>query len=165
MGHDYVCSSLSSSVASPAFSFADGCMCSPTPSSLSFSDSASGIATSAVSSPPLAVGLQSLIRSFVLPGAHWAIQSQDMNNVALYKVSTEPSSSLVITHSVRIKEDLTWGHGFLVDSSRCRLLSEIPECMCPSSLEKLLKLLDKCNVCPGNPDIALLKWLRQKRGN
>ncbi len=171
-GHDCVLSSsLSSSVTSPSdefsFSFADGRMCSPTPSSLSYPDSASCSVMSAVSGPPLAVGFQSLMRDFVLPDAHWAIQSQGMNNLALYKVSTEPSSSLVITHSVRIKEDLTWSlsiHGFLVDSSRCRVLSGIPEHMCPSSLEKLLKLLDKCNVCPGNPDDRFVEMVEAKKG-
>ncbi len=114
-------------------------LCSPTQS---FPDSAS----------PLAIGLQSLIETIVLPDAHWVIQNQ-------YKVSREPSSSLVITHSVRIKEDLTWSlsvHGFPVDSLKCGLLSDIPESMCQSSLVKLLNLLDKCNVCPGNPDSNII---------
>ncbi len=129
-------------------------LCSPTQS---FPDSAS----------PLAIGLQSLIETIVLPDAQWVIQNQDMNNLIVYKVSCEPSSSLVIIHSVRIKEDLTWSlsvHGFLVDSLKCGLLSDIPESMCQSSLVKLLNLLDKCNVCPGNPDSGFVEMAEAKKG-
>ncbi len=112
--HDEYSSSVSSDAEVPSL------LCSPTQS---FPDSVS----------PLAIDLQSLIETIVLPDAHWVFQNQDMNHLIVYKVSREPSSSLVITHSVRIKEDLTWSlsvHGFLVDSLKCGLLSDIPESMC-----------------------------------
>lgn len=111
--------------------------------------------------------LQTLMRNFVLPGNHWIIQGQGVNNLAVYKISTQPSSLLVITHSVRIKENLSWNlsvHGFQVDSLKCRLLSGIPEKLCPNSLEELLKLLDKCNICPGNPDSGYIEMVEAKRG-
>ena len=111
--------------------------------------------------------LEALVRNFVLPSNQWIIKGQGMNNIAVYKTSTHPSSPLVVTHSVRIQENLSWNlfvHGSQVDSLKCTLLTGIPEILSPSSLEEFLKLLDKYNICPGNPDSGCIEMVEAKKG-
>lgn len=111
--------------------------------------------------------LEALVRNFVLPSNQWIIKGQGMNNIAVYKTSTHPSSPLVVTHSVRIQENLSWNlfvHGSQVDSLKCTLLTGIPEILSPSSLEEFLKLLDKYNICPGNPDSGYIEMVEAKKG-
>ena len=44
------------------------------------------------------------------------------------------------------------------------LLSDVPEILNHISLEKLLKLIDSCNVCPGNPDRCYIEMIEAKKG-
>jgi len=95
------------------------------------------------------------------------VKSQGARTLDIFKLSTQPSSSLVITHSVRIQEDLTWNlsvHGCQVDPLQCGLLASIPENVCLASLKELLKLLDECAVCPGNPDAVYVEMVESKKG-
>ena len=100
--------------------------------------------------------LQTLRNGLILPSS-WTVQYQGVNSLVVYRISAHPSSPLVITHSVRIAGNLTWNlsvHGFQLDSLKCRLLSDIPE-----------KLIDKCNVCLGNPDTGYIEMVESKKGH
>ena len=91
-----------------------------------------------------------------------------MNSLVVYRISTHPSSPLVITHSVRIAGNPTWnlsGHGFHLDSLKCRLLSDIPETLDRTSLEELVKLIYKCKVCLGNPDTGYIETVESNKGH
>ena len=107
-------------------------------------------------------GLEALKQNFISRGDNWIMQN--LNNLVVYKVSTNSSSSLVVTHSIGIKNDLSWQlfvHGFLVNPVKCGLLSDIPKKMCSKSLEQLL---DKCHICPGNPDNSYIEMVETKKG-
>ena len=74
----------------------------------------------------------------------------------------------MITHSVRIAGNLTSNlsvHDFQLDSLKCRLLFDIPETLDRTSLEELVKLIDKCNVCLGNPDTGYIEMVESKKGH
>ena len=51
-----------------------------------------------------------------------------------------------------------------VDGTSCPLLSNIPETMDASSLNMLLELIDKLNICPGHPDLHFVKMVSAKKG-
>ena len=111
--------------------------------------------------------LHLLVADFVVPEKHWAIQCQGTSSISVYKISNCTSSSLGITHCVRIESDLTWSlsvHGSGVDAGKCDLLSGIPRNASKGSLVELLKLLDKYTVCPGNPDEGFIKMVEAKKG-
>ena len=91
-----------------------------------------------------------------------------MNSLVVHRISAHPSSPLVITHSVGIAGILTWNlsvHGFQLDSLKCRLLSDIPETLDRTSLEEFVKLIDKCNVCLGNPNTGYIEMVGSKKGH
>ena len=56
-------------------------------------------------------------------------------------------------------------HGFQLNSYKCGVLSDVPEILNHISLEKLLKLIDSCNVCPGNPGICYIEIVEAKKGH
>ena len=87
--------------------------------------------------------------------------------LVFYRISGHPSSPLMVTHSLRVAENLSWNlsvHGFQINSYKCGLLSDVPEILNHISLEKLLKLIDSCNVCPGNPDRCYIEMIEAKKG-
>ena len=109
--------------------------------------------------------LQTLRYGLILPSS-WTVQHQGVNSLVVNRISTHPYSPLVITNSVRIMRNLTWNlsvHGFQLDSLKCRLLSDIPQTLDRMSLEELLKLIDKCNVCLGNPDTGYIEMVESKK--
>ena len=111
-------------------------------------------------------GLQSLITNLVLPTKHWIIKNEVTPGAAIYKLS-DNSSSLVVTHCVRIKDDLTWTlsvHGVDVCAQKCGLLLSIPKYLCQHSLVEFLNLLDRLKVCPGHPDERFVEMVEAKKG-
>ena len=77
--------------------------------------------------------------------------------------STEP---MKVTHSLTVNEDLTWIA--FVFGQRVKPintpLSNTPEHLKVDSLHKLLELLLKSNVCPGNPDERFVRMLLSRKG-
>ena len=113
--------------------------------------------------------LQTLVSSLNLPNQQWVIQ-QSEQSTAVCKISSQsgPSShTLVITHCVMIKSDLSWTvsvHGHPFDKDKCSALSTIPKKLSDRSLEALVSLLDKCHVCSGHPDKHLVEMGLSKKG-
>ena len=113
--------------------------------------------------------LQTLVSSLNLPNQQWVIQ-QNEQSTAVCKISSQsgPSShTLVVTHCIMIKSDLSWTvcvHGHPFDKDKCSALSTIPKKLSDRSIEALVSLLDKCHVCPGHPDKHLVEMgLSKKR--
>ena len=108
-------------------------------------------------------GFQSLLTNLVLPAKHWTIQNEVTSHVLVYILS-DHSSSLVNTHCVRIKDDLTWTllvHGIEVCAQKCGLLSKY---LCQYSLVEFLNLLDSLKVSPGHPDKEFVEMVESKKG-
>lgn len=130
--------------------------------------------------PPLgsdqAVGCQTLLQSVVskvrLPNASWINQSSAVDHVAICKVSNQPCTSrqtLVITFCIIIRNDLSWslsvhGHQINLEQQVYGFLSNIPAVFNEESLQELLLLLDRCSVCPGNPDDQYILMVESKKG-
>ena len=100
--------------------------------------------------------LQTLRNGLILPSS-WTVQHQGMNSLVVYRISAHPSSHPLCGN-------LTF-HSFQLDSLKCRLLSDIPETLDRTSLEELVKLIDKCNVCLGNPDRGYIEMVESKKGH
>lgn len=58
-------------------------------------------------------------------------------------------------------ESLSWNlsDGFQLDLLNCGLLSDIPGTLNRTSLEKLLKIVYKCSIYPGNPDQCYIEMV------
>ena len=95
--------------------------------------------------------LQTLLSTLKLPNQQWVIQ-QNEHSTAVCKISSQsgPSShTLVITHCIMIKSDLSWTvsvHGHPIGKDKCSALSTIPHKSSDRSLQALVSLLDKCRV-------------------
>jgi hypothetical protein len=113
--------------------------------------------------------IQTLASTLKLPNQQWVIQQNELST-AVCKISsrTGPSShTLVVTHCIMIKSDLSWTlsvHGHPLDKHKCSALSTIPSKLSGCSLEALVSLLDKCQVCPGHPDKHLVEMGLSKKG-
>lgn len=131
---------------------------------------------SPVSNPVL--GCQTLLQSTLskvrLPNASWINQASGLDHVAICKVSDQPSSSrqtldLVITFCVIVRNDLSWslsvhGHQIDLEQQSNRFLSNVPMILSEESLQELLLLLDRCSVCPGNPDNQYILMVEAMKG-
>lgn len=112
----------------------------------------------------------SLASSLQLPSQQWIIQQQSKDCTAVCKISAQPGSSsqaLVITHCIMIESDLSWTvsvHCNQIDKDKCSVFSGSPKKLSSSSLQALVSLLDKCNVCPGNPDKHFIEMALSKKG-
>ena len=112
--------------------------------------------------------LESVVADVNLPTS-WIIQTGS-DHAALCKVS-EPASrkTLVITLCVMVKSDMSWalsvhGHEINTHHESYQFLSSIPQVLNQQSLQELVLLLDKCSVCPGNPDGQYVSMVEEKRG-
>ena len=84
-------------------------------------------------------------------------------------LSVSDSSSIPpsVTHSLTIDSNLSWTafvYGHPVSSSRCVILSTIPDKLDHDSLKLLLSKLDSSKVCPGHPDHNFVEMLLSKKG-
>ena len=91
-----------------------------------------------------------------------------MKKLLIYKIihSNLATKPLQISHCLTIKEDFTWSlvvFYVAVDGTSCPLLSNILETMDASSLNMLLELIDKLNICPGHPDLHFVKMVSAKK--
>ena len=112
---------------------------------------------------------EKLLADVDLPSSQWVTQSQNEESVIIYKLSnsSSPSHSVAITHCVSISSDMSWTlsvHGSEVDVESCSVLNMIPKKLCNTSIISLLHLLERCNVCPGHPDVQFVKMLELKKG-
>jgi len=72
---------------------------------------------------------------------------------------------IAISHDMLIFKDRTWVlhvHGHQVDSTICPGLVSIPFILNPESFVTFLKLIDKLNVCVGQPDSRFVDMMQQK---
>ena len=70
-----------------------------------------------------------------------------------------------VSHSVTVKEDLTWEVCILahqVDPNNS-LLSSVPQQLDTSSLQRLLVLIEESSVCPGNPDEHFIEVMLSRK--
>lgn len=114
------------------------------------------------------LGLQ---RSLSLPNSSWMdVSRQPLTSICLCKVSALPTVStqpIVITHCLTVSEDLTWElyvHNRQVQPHICPALQSVPQILTSDSLNKLLQLLDRLNVCCGQPDSHFISMVKAKKG-
>ena len=99
----------------------------------------------------------------------WSNQSlSPLTSIKLCKISSEASSSrqpLVVTHCLSVSSDLQWSvsvHNHEVKQSNCPALVPVPKKLTPQSLENLLNLVDRLNVCIGHPDEHFVRMVSSK---
>ena len=84
----------------------------------------------------------------------------------MYKIiDSDHTQPLAISHDIVIFSDCTWVlhvHGHKVDSTLCPLLGSIPSTLSTKSLVAFLQLLDRLNVCVGQPDSRFVTMVQQK---
>ena len=97
----------------------------------------------------------------LLPCQLWCLRKKEsLDGIMIYKAAEQASPSLVhlkITDCITIKGDLSWElsvHVYLVNKNRCKLLSDR---LTQATLHKLLSFVEKCKVCPGHPDLKMVK--------
>ena len=76
---------------------------------------------------------------------------------------------MVISHCLCICSDLTWeahvyGHKLSPTNDAISPLSSVPPKLDQQSLTSLLQLMDKCRVCPGNPEKHFLAMDDSRKG-
>ena len=111
--------------------------------------------------------LGALTSNLQLPSQQWVIQWQT-DSTAICKISPlSGSSALVITHCIIVNSDFSWLvyiHRNQVDQMRCPALSNVPEKLSSQSLQMLVSLLERFNVCPGHPDKHFVEMGISKNG-
>ena len=111
--------------------------------------------------------LGALTSNLQLPSQQWVIQWQT-DSTAICKISPlSGSSALVITHCIIVNSDFSWLvyiHCNQVDQMRCPALSNVPEKLFSQSLQMLVSLLERFNVCPGHPDKHFVEMGISKNG-
>ena len=104
----------------------------------------------------------------------WVNQtSNPENEIQLCRISRSPGSSkqpMVVSHCLCINSDLTWiahvhGHNVSVANTVDSPLSSIPCKLDPKSLTSLFQIMDKCTVCPGNPEQRFLEMADSRKGS
>lgn len=98
----------------------------------------------------------------------WIVQTP-CPNIQLCIVSDQSSSSkqpLKVTHSLTVHEDMTWEVFVFGHKVNCihTPLSIIPQHLNADSLLRLLKLVEKSTVCPGNPDMRFVELVSSRKG-
>ena len=100
-------------------------------------------------------------------------EKQPINQIKLCKISHIPYTStqpLVVTHTLLVNDDCTWklyicGHEVrpITDGP----LSTVPITLNQESFINLISIIDRCKVCPGNPDTHFIKlnWEIQEKVN
>ena len=100
--------------------------------------------------------LQCLHQSFNSDG--WTdVSNSPFSELRLSKISTFPTGSLqrpAITHYL-VYSDLTWSvniHNHPLILSECTEIENIPQYLCPKTLDSLVKQLNRLNICRGQCD-------------
>ena len=103
----------------------------------------------------------------------WVDQTSDpTEQVQLCKIVQSSHSSkqpMGISHCLCISSDLTWtahihGHKLSTDKDINSPVSSIPCTLDQKSLASLLQLMDKCTVCPENPEKRFLEMADSRKG-
>ena len=104
--------------------------------------------------------INSIYSTLSLPEA-WtdktSLQTINDNGIKLCKISDSPPFTLTVTHTLTVLPDLSWKlfvHGKEV--KECASLQTIPCHLSLASLQALLALIDRLNVCVGHPDDKMI---------
>ena len=87
--------------------------------------------------------------------------------VGICKLSCSSQDTISVTHSIVVSQDLSWtltAHGKEVDPQMCSVSSGTPTTLTTATLQTLLSVLHKANICPGHPDQQFLSMLEAKKG-
>ena len=117
----------------------------------------------------LPCNLLSLRQSFDSNG--WIdISNSPFSELRLCKISTFPTRSFqppAITHYLVVYSDLTWSitvHNHPLNISDCTEVKNIPQYLCPKTLNSLVQQVNRMNVCSGHSDPHFVSMLNAKRG-
>lgn len=98
-----------------------------------------------------------------LPSNKWIRQDQNLCKVS----DIHSKESLAITMCLVINKDMSWNlfvHGKEVNTDECDILKSVPNILSDIHLEELVSTLDKCSLCPGNPDYKFVDMVEAKKG-
>ena len=121
--------------------------------------------------PPKLEDLHASVHDKLAPG--WVDQTSDpTKQIQLCKIIQSSRSfkqPMVISHCLCISSDLTWeahihGHKLSSTTDANSPLSSVPHKLDHQSLTSLLQLMDKCRVCPGNPEQRFLAMADSRKG-
>lgn len=114
---------------------------------------------------------EKVLADIELPSSQWVNQFRSDQSIVICKLSTIGTSattpSAAVTHCVNISSDLSWTltvHGAQVDGESCDVLSAVPKKLSSTSLDSFLRLLNRCNICPGHPDPQFVQMVESKKG-
>lgn len=110
------------------------------------------------------------LRRISLP-VRWIDQSSESDEcVRLCKLKNLPLESnqpVVVELCLVVHTDGSWSVyacNCCLQSSSCKLLENIPDCMTPECLPSVVKLLDGCSICVGNPDEQYCELAKSRKG-
>ena len=109
------------------------------------------------------------LTKLTLPSSKWVIQN-DVHHVGICKLSNHPTSSTVsfaVSICVTVYSDHSWSvsvNGAEFHHENSEILSSFPETIDVHTLELLIATLDKCIICPGNPDHKFVEMAEAKKG-
>ena len=91
----------------------------------------------------------------------------DQSTVGLCKLEARQDNSSEVTRCITIQPDFTWKmyvHGKEISHS-CSAITGISEKLDPTSLQKLILILDKCKICCGNPEQQFVSLVESRNGS
>ena len=112
--------------------------------------------------------ISSLYKAIELPQSWYDHTQPNLDSIRLCKVTDTASSSsqpLVVTHTIIINSNLTWKlfvHNREVQ--KCSALSCIPFKLDAASMNKILQLVNKLNICSGHPETKFVTFVDHKKG-
>ena len=99
---------------------------------------------------------------------HWQLSKTDNTGQQYCKIEEDAVTGLcVISSSVVVHSDGTWEayHHSKKIPSTCEILSGFPkEALNPDVLSRVITILDKANLCPGNPEEEFIEIYSSKGG-
>ena len=109
--------------------------------------------------------ISSLHKVMELPQPWYDHTKPDLDAIRLCKVTDTASSSsqpLLITHTIIVNTWKLFVHNREVQ--KCSALSCIPSMLDEASMIRLLKLVDKLNICSGHPETKFVTFVDYKKG-
>ena len=124
------------------------------------------------SEQPSPTSLEALLQACKCPNNSWSNQTTDehpLQSIKLCKLLSVPSTSaqpLTVECCLTVHQNLSWtAHVYgreIQKANSC--LSSIPLHVDTTSLPKLIELLDRVSLCPGNPDARFLEMADARKG-
>ncbi len=114
----------------------------------------------------LSVEFVAEMKKLKLPSSKWVIQN-DTTHIGICKLTSQ-MSSFAVSICITVNNNFSWNvsvNEVKTHPQNCEVLKRYPTIIDMHTLQLLIANVDKCIVCPGNPDqtVTLLKLLKQRK--